>query len=168
MVPNWILKQIFAKGGHHLPKRERAKLYEHHYPPRFDSRFQQFGQEFIRNELIVPGNLNNDQYRLFKGQRILTARDATCRVCGKIVNVYGDVKTHGTEGCYKIFNDAVDKWIGRKDKEMACVWCCQNTLHKRWGIPMCLDAECIEGWKFDTVAPSELLKLIAEFGGAKV
>ena len=161
----WQLRQMFLKQGFHLAKREKAPLYSGYCKSPFERSFSHWDEATRRfepsSDKPMAGNLPNDQYRYFQGCRPAIATYSKCRTCLVGFTSRSDQLQHFKKsGCNKIFNDALKIWLGNQRRISIilepCAVCSAKTLHRKWGIPLCLDTMCIEKWMFDIVTPPDL------------
>lgn len=168
MPARWQLRQLFQANGSHLPKREKASLYS-----------SQFEQNWGRHQNCrnlsadepLPGNLPKDQYRYFQGCRAGIATFSKCRTCGEAFTTHEARVRHVKDsGCMRVFNDAITVWIGKTRRYTIilepCAVCNISTLHRKWGIPLCMDVKCYEKWMFDIIVPPDLKIVIMGIKGA--
>ena len=168
MPMRWQLRQMFMKQGAHLPKREKATFYPN-YSSNFEKIWGMRGGGWHRpfSDKPVLGNLPNDQYRYFQGCKAIAATYSKCRTCEGAFTTEAQRLAHVRNGnCMRIFNDALIIWLGNKRNHSAillpCAVCGDQTLHRKWGIPLCVDVQCYEAWMFDVVVPPTLKSTITQ------
>jgi hypothetical protein len=164
MPANWILRQMFRTGGAHLAKRAKAPFYTPS-PSAFERSLDwQRNRKWLAGDEPMSGNLANDQYRFFQGSRITNGTYSKCRVCQEtFFNESARVLHVKNSTCQRVFNDALKVFMGNHRshiKLMKCSACDTETYSSKWGIPLCLDAECIEKWKFDILIPADMLGVL--------
>jgi hypothetical protein len=95
-----------------------------------------------------PGNLREDDYRFWLGSPLTGSSDSTCRWCANSAWNREQRVAHFTTGrqcnskMLTVFKFALKK------KTPICMVCAKTTWHKRWGVPLCNQPECIGKWKF--------------------
>ena len=145
-IPYWKLKQIFVPAGRRQGAARKRPVGV--WPPRYkDTRLLLGSGEFEgRAPASAVGNLSNEEYRFWVGNKFGCANEAaTCRCCGRYL-WSGEARKRHMElfGCTKSLVLAYNLLIAGR----LCVACDKPTTTKKWGVPLCKGA-CEESWKFD-------------------
>lgn len=107
---------------------------------------------------ILPGNLDVEEYRYWIGFKDRASLYAKCRCCG--TEVYGpkDRAKHFRDSDFLIGTNQCTTRLVLAYKQLldistSCIVCKKQRFNQqKWGVPLCEQPECINGWKFDTHA----------------
>lgn len=103
------------------------------------------------NSAQAPGNIPEDEYKYYAGDRDPSFGRAYCRWCLRWVDT-DYLKTHRAQTNCAHMVDIVSALLHKDD---LCVVCQKFTKSRRWGVPLCAaDAACVPRFKFEYNFPA--------------
>jgi hypothetical protein len=181
VVPISLLRSRFSQRGRRLPKLKHLEREIHHYSHYSSPYSEHYGVYNLGDDSDVPawaskgresrsskevklsgipileskGNLDENDYRYWIGNRYPGAQYSTCRRCMVLVHVEQRKEHSKKNDCNLLLVEVFKKL--QFDKR--CVQCDEVTLFSKWGIPLC-DRFCIDDWKFELERSEAFLKAL--------
>lgn len=157
-VPVALIRHVCYPSGYRLPKLQPLEYkWEPPKPPvTVVPGFQRAAQGWVSPNTVtnykIKGNLSNEEYRFFVGNRQTHLEVSHCRWCAECFTSILSRRAHKTP-CKTLLID-----LYRELRDLSrCAVCEKACKRTAWGIPLCGE-KCEHEWRF--ASPQAFIKIL--------